>query len=278
MYNKTDIFVDKTDFLDYNTGKMFMGVCLMKTVWVGCSPHLLDASLKHNHGEWEILLNLEGTGTAKVGDESFDFFPGSIMCIPPLLPHSKTPVETFRDIYMSVTALPFKEEVVTFTDDKDKTVETLMLVAYRAFQEKRNNYEAVIDSISSAICHILMGWYGNRPQSDSIEQFKRQLHNQFTNPAFCLSDAMKATAYNSDYFRRCFKAETGLCPIEYLNHLRIDYAKHLLMGKCYTKKSIAEIALQSGYSDFRYFSKVFKKQEGITPHEFAVAFITDSRK
>ena len=67
------------------------------------------------------------------------------------------------------------------------------------------------------------------------------------------------------YFSKLFKEESGENFIEHLTKTRINNARGLL-GE--TEKSIKEICLLSGYSDPNYFSRIFKKIEGVTPSEY----------
>ena len=241
----------------------------MKTLFIDISPRPLSMSLTHNHEAWEILMNIEGSGIANVGDSQYDFYPGLIMCIPPNMYHSKIPNDKFRDIFLAIKDLPFRNDrPIIFTDDKDKTIETLIRTALRIYETKEKGYEVTIDHITSAICRILISKDERKPQSDSVELFRQKLIKNFSDPLFRSADIMHSTGYCADYFRRCFKCETGMSPVEYLNDLRIEHAKHLLSGKHYSKTSIADIAMRSGFSDARYFSKVFKKATGVTPHEY----------
>ena len=67
------------------------------------------------------------------------------------------------------------------------------------------------------------------------------------------------------YFSKLFKEEAGENFIEYLTKVRIAHAKELLRNPAL---SIKEICILSGYSDPNYFSRIFKKQEGVTPSEY----------
>ena len=67
------------------------------------------------------------------------------------------------------------------------------------------------------------------------------------------------------YFSKLFKQETGKNFIEYLTEIRLKNARELLQD---SRLSIKEICAQSGYSDPNYFSRIFKKYEGVTPSEF----------
>lgn len=62
------------------------------------------------------------------------------------------------------------------------------------------------------------------------------------------------------------KTSTGKSFIEYLTMLRINHSIRLLKGD--KDRTIQEIALDSGYSDQYYFSRVFKKVTGLSPKEY----------
>lgn len=70
---------------------------------------------------------------------------------------------------------------------------------------------------------------------------------------------------NPQYFMRLFKKETGKPVLEFITELRLERVKQLLVE---TNKSITEIAISAGYDNFSYFSKLFKKYEGVTPSEY----------
>jgi len=65
-----------------------------------------------------------------------------------------------------------------------------------------------------------------------------------------------------NYFSSIFRMEVGMTFREYLNHYRIERARELIEG---SDMMIYEIAEQVGYSDYTYFSQVFKKVTGISP-------------
>lgn len=68
-----------------------------------------------------------------------------------------------------------------------------------------------------------------------------------------------------EYISRKFKQQFGLNWSEYLGKLRINNAKLLLQNP---SLRVAKVSEMVGFQDEKYFSKVFKKMEGMTPAEY----------
>ena len=79
---------------------------------------------------------------------------------------------------------------------------------------------------------------------------------------------------NAQYISQLFKSEIGVNFLAYLTNIRMEKAKKLMLS---TSLSIAEVAEQSGYGDYRVFTKVFKKSEGITPSQYRRDFLEADR-
>ena len=75
---------------------------------------------------------------------------------------------------------------------------------------------------------------------------------------------------NPQYISQLFKNEIGVGFLAYLTNIRMEKAKKLLLS---TSLSVAEVAEQSGYGDYRVFTKSFKKTEGITPSQYRRDFL-----
>ena len=80
-----------------------------------------------------------------------------------------------------------------------------------------------------------------------------------------LADISKAIYLSSFYLSHVFKKETGSTLLEYLTMVRIEESKRLLEN---TKWTATRIAFEAGFPDQSYFSKVFKKIEGISPSDY----------
>ena len=78
---------------------------------------------------------------------------------------------------------------------------------------------------------------------------------------------------NPQYISQLFKNEIGVNFLSYLTSIRMENAKKLLLS---TSLSIAEVADRSGFGDYRVFTKVFKKSEGITPSQYRRDFLEET--
>lgn len=77
-----------------------------------------------------------------------------------------------------------------------------------------------------------------------------------------LADVAKT---NEKYLCRFFKEYTGNTPIDYINRLRVERACMKLAEENF---NITEAALDCGFNDVSYFSKIFKRYKGMTPREY----------
>ncbi len=75
--------------------------------------------------------------------------------------------------------------------------------------------------------------------------------------------------YHPSYLETIFKKSTSYTLTSYINHVRIDNAKGLLIDMNMTLSRVAE---QCGFTDEKYFLRTFKKITGMTPTQYRHAF------
>lgn len=78
-------------------------------------------------------------------------------------------------------------------------------------------------------------------------------------------DIAKAVFLNQEYLSRLFKTETGRTLSNYIAWEKIEQAKEMLRS---TDIPIGIIAQKTGYTNFSYFSQVFKRSTGLSPLEY----------
>lgn len=82
---------------------------------------------------------------------------------------------------------------------------------------------------------------------------------------FTVGELAQAVGYQPNYLSSCFKKSTGMSIVQYANGLRLRMAKALLSNYSIT---IKEAAYSCGFPDEKYFMRLFKQQEGMTPTQF----------
>lgn len=100
--------------------------------------------------------------------------------------------------------------------------------------------------------------------SGVIAQAKNYIDTHY-NKDISLDDVSREVEISPYYFSKLFKEETGENFIEYVTNIRLERARELLAK---TEYSMKEICGEIGYADPNYFSRIFKKNVGLTPTEY----------
>ena len=107
--------------------------------------------------------------------------------------------------------------------------------------------------------------YRPKPMDSKIKKSVDYLLKHYNDCDLSIKVIAEQSFVSEVYFRKLFKAKYGISPQKYIIRLRIQCAKELISTGYYPLK---EIALMSGYTDYKYFSTEFKKQVGISPSDY----------
>ncbi len=80
-----------------------------------------------------------------------------------------------------------------------------------------------------------------------------------------LCQVAEVAGLSEKYLCRIFKEYTGKTLVDYTNELRVENACHQMVAN---GKRVTQAALDSGFNDLSYFSKIFKRYKGVLPHEY----------
>ncbi len=119
-----------------------------------------------------------------------------------------------------------------------------------------------MEKMRSAASTMVKG--GEDHANDLIRQAQEYIDSHF-HKDMSLDDISRELNISPYYFSKLFKEETGENFVEYVTGRRMERAKHLLKNP---DKSIKEICAEVGYSDPNYFSRIFKKYQGVSPTEY----------
>jgi AraC family transcriptional regulator len=106
-----------------------------------------------------------------------------------------------------------------------------------------------------------------RPQP-WLEKAREMLHSRHAE-SLSLADIAKAVAIHPVHLTQEFRRFFGMPVGEYVRSIRVQEARVMLIK---SERPLAAIAAHSGFYDQAHFSKVFKKQTGVTPAAFRKLF------
>ncbi len=98
-----------------------------------------------------------------------------------------------------------------------------------------------------------------------VSTVRSRLEEGYMSQDISLEALSREANVSSYYLSRLFREETGETFMEYLTNLRLCKAKKLLES---TEQSVKELCQAVGYADPNYFSRIFKKNTGLTPTEY----------
>ncbi len=155
--------------------------------------------------------------------------------------------------------LLYFELIHTFPDDIKTALNSFrkqMLSANTIFRIKANMF---------ALCQNVMDIYtSNLSGMNSIKNALTYIDKHLTEK---ISAAKLANLCNLSYNYFCtyFVKLMGMTSTQYINEVRLHHAKDLLE---HSLMKVTEVAELSGFSDYRYFSKLFKEKYGENPSRF----------
>lgn len=252
----------------------------------------------HWHKEWELIRIRKGAVTLHVDDCEYTAREGDILLFRESMLHGSPPPEDvaydclvfdlrglfqgnellkkhLRPIYQmeSLPDIYYPQET---NADIYPYVAELMDIQYR-YQYNPTNTKflelVTLSTLSYLFLRILQNGHYSRnadtvPTSEHrISQIKAvleymELHYK---KEITLDELAGVANMNPRYLCRIFKQITALSPMDYVIYLRIEQACTLLTT---TALPIIEIALDCGFNDCSYFTRVFKKRKGMTPREY----------
>ncbi|MGG1634948.1 response regulator transcription factor [Paenibacillus sp. NRS-1760] len=161
-------------------------------------------------------------------------------------------------VYNTTMVLLFK-----YSDDELDTD----MVDYEQLAYNFGNVEEMLSKLrelSVKHCNILNNNMTGKIDNTIIKQVLEYVNNNFYK-AITVQNLSEMFFISPNYISSLFKREVGENFKEHLAKIRIDYACKLLGSQEY---SIQQVAEKSGYSDYFYFSRIFKNMTGTTPSKF----------
>jgi len=246
----------------------------------------------HKHNFYAVFMFTEGLGIHEIDFHQYDVKPGSIFFLYPGQTHSwelSDDIEGYvlfhtQDFYEmgyvnnSLRDFPFFEsnysdKCIYLNSDKIEMVERLFESIYLESQKEEWKKKALILSYLTQIYIYLnrfvehqstINFTNLRHYQTIFSKFEKLVDTHF-------SETKSASEYagfmniTQKHLNRIVKSITNKTTTELITERIILEAKRQLL---YTDETLNEIALKLGFTDYTYFSRLFKKQVKITASDF----------
>lgn len=246
----------------------------------------VDYRTPHLHKEWEVILVLENPLAVNCGTEEYRLEPGQMILFQPNEPHEFHKVDervTFLCLQISPKILP---EIPAVNIDgklvhehvKEDELERLKENMANGMSHYLKREDGVALYCVGNACLLLYELLRKLPshilsaeETDSIDKRNARLKRliQFVDENYMhkirLTDFAEKEKCSVSYLSRFIKNTLNQNFQEYVTSVRFNCACKLIAQG---EKKLLDVCVESGFSDYRYFSKEFQKQYHMTPEEY----------
>ncbi len=158
-----------------------------------------------------------------------------------------------------------------FVPENKEKLKELFLNILQCWNKKETGYKFKCSAMLYEILALCYKENYKKENSDSkIRASVDYIKKNFKNTDISIKRIAEKSFISEVYFRKLFKKEYGISPQKYIINLRIQNAVQLISTGYY---SLKEVAVLSGYTDYKYFSVEFKKQTGVSPSEYVYNYL-----
>ncbi len=230
----------------------------------------------HMHSKIEMLFCLEGELEVIIGKHKKVIGENSFVFIMPYTIHSFQTIKHSKTLAISLS----KDTLPLFHSYLNRQVDNPFVenfvhpdidyITKKLCASERNTleYEQFIGYV-----YVLLGILFKKMEFNSSDKkvtteflpdvlsfIEKNFQNEIT-----LNDIAYSVGLNPSYLSRTFSDKIGYPITKYINEVRIDYAKSMLLS---TDTPVTDIAFASGFTSIRTFNRVFMEHTGITPKEY----------
>lgn len=268
----------------------YIGICANERI--DPTPEA-DGYAAHSHDSYEIFLPVAGSFEFEVSNYLYTVGRGSVLLLPPWVPHRLVvkDSEPLEYLYVQFTprAIPDESEIRTAVDalfhnhgegelsmrrlSSESFPYVYAAVKRLCISSTKDVHEQFFRILFPVLCEILA--YGT-PVSGKYDGFTKEPSRQSTlidqiieyisrhyADIQDLSFVVDVFHYSTVHVNSLFKNRLGVSMWRYILHIRLDRACDMLVNGIHA----SEVALSCGFKDYSTFYRMFKKCYGITPTE-----------
>lgn len=241
----------------------------------------------HFHNEWELLWVLDAPLKVIWQQKEYILQPGDLVFFPPRIPHELQQVRgicTFLCLQVSSTELSLPTNIVTqdillkkhFTAEEYYQLRKDVLEIAECYFRADEFYELLCFGKYALLLHKLLKALPHQTLSaedaanESLKNARLMRLTEYVEANFRhkirLADFAQAENCSVSYLSHFIKKTMNQTFQDYVNSVRFRHACKLIAEG---NLSMISVSMESGFSDYRYFSKAFQESYGMTPAEYS---------
>ena len=243
----------------------------------------------HWHNEFEIIRVISGKFKVYLNNDRYDLGAGDILLVECGCLHRGEPEDcVYECLVFNLNMLTKRQGdaaegyiapiidssvgIESLLDRKNAELGDTVKELFKVMGQKKEFYELQVYSLLYKMFSELYT-HGNviesrkrprNPQAHTVSRVLDWLEKNYSE-SLSLTRIAQVAGMSEKYLCRIFKEYTGKTLIDYINEQRIENACHEMLAN---GKKVTQAALDSGFNDLSYFSKMFKRYKGMTPHEY----------
>lgn len=297
FHMKTETFSERFWIeLDDNTVSSKL-LYLVKHFW---TPQ--NVMLPHLHLAYELICIVEGEGSILSQGIEHKLSRGDILVVEPhvmheAIAHPVNPIKLLAIGYdFNRDRMPIDPPIFSLDQDflrfyeayTTKTqlpvihdqyhIENILFKLIDEVNERQLGRDEIIKAYLLQLFVLLIRNMARHIETEELSSMEReycQRAKEFirthSHEPLTLKEISSHVCLSPSHFCRLFKDATAFTPIEYLIAIRIENAKRYLV---HSDLALTEISRRVGFSSIHYFSRYFKKKEGVCP----LGYRRDKRK
>lgn len=260
---------------------------------VECGHFIADESWIHKpstrKSDTELMIGLSGSVPLFIGSERFNLIPGSVLVNFPnetisganpaqvssefiwvhIINRGSLRIENkFNRKHISEGEVVIPRFFKMSEPNRNTVLATQLLdIAHHQGHAFSADYAATL-LLSEVSNDYINQQFSETNDESNVTQIKEWVRlNINKDPS--IHDIAEHFEINQNYLAATFKRITGATLKGYVNGLKIDQAKYLLLT---TNDSVQEISEKSYFNDYKYFFRIFKKHTNLTPAKYRNTF------
>ena len=233
---------------------------------------------------YQILYITEGSGFFYISpDKRIELKAGDMFILKPYVWHSYFPrKETgWKEYWIGIQGFNidnlfknnfFNPEQIIYRVGFREDIVNLYEKALDIARKEKASYQQYLAGIANLILGIMM--YSDRNREFAVNELETRINkakvlirDNLTND-ISLEGIASEINMSYSWFRKIFKEYTGFSPASYIQEMKLQRAKHLLVS---SDLSIKEIAYNLNFDSISYFSSTFRKKTGYTPLQYRMS-------